>query len=357
MLSYKKNIPLVIGQAVVFALFFWYFLQYSFLRPRTDIWIDCVIASLLIATMVANFWLLFPLIFKKYPFYVYMVIALIEVLVINTLEYALTSQTVRYLYDNIIRQEGNALSVLLPIYCNTFLRDFALLVFVGLLADNISLSEKQIENDQELLRSKKQLLVRSQGKICVIDISPIYLCRQEKNYAILYSIDGQRYKKRISLKDLEDLLKRQQFIRISKSDLIHLSSIKKCEDNFLILKDNIIAGSKVVAIGKSFMENVVPIILKFQQHESESEPIPDSSLEERQRQEAVVKAEVPMLNPKATKIQMYVSSHRDCKLDDIVSATKIPKSTVTRHLKELQQQGVIKYNGSKKTGGYRVVKE
>lgn len=354
MLSYKRSLPLVIGQVVVFGLFFWYFLQYSFLRPHVDIWIDSVIALLLIATMTVNFWILFPLIFKRYSFYVYMVTALIEVLAINTLEYALTSQTVLYLFDNIIHQEGNAVSVLLPIYCNTFLRDFALLVFVGVMADNISLSEKQIENDQELLRSKKQLLVRNQGKICVIDITPIYLCRQEKNYAILYSIDGQRYKKRISLKDLEDLLKTQQFIRISKSDLIRLSSIKKCQDNLLILKDNVVTNAKTAVIGKSFMENVVPVILQFLQNESESEPVCDSSITEMV-QTVVSETKIQKLNPKPARVYQYVSFHRNCKLDEIVKETNIPKSTVARYLKELQRQNFIEYVGSKKTGGYRTV--
>ncbi|MBO6079542.1 MAG: helix-turn-helix domain-containing protein, partial [Bacteroidales bacterium] len=40
-----------------------------------------------------------------------------------------------------------------------------------------------------------------------------------------------------------------------------------------------------------------------------------------------------------------------------VSGTKIPKSTVARYLKELQQNGLIEYVGSKKTGGYRVVEK
>lgn len=355
--SFKKTIPLVIGQVMFFSFFFWYFLQYSFLRPHADVWIDCIIALLLIATMAVNFWVLFPLIIERNSFRFYMVTALIEVLFINTLEYALTSQAVLYLYGDIVYQEGKAVSILLPTYCNTFLRDFALLIFVGLVADNIQLSEKQIENDQELLRSKNQLLVRNQGKTCVIDIAPIYLCRQGKNYATLYSVDGQIYKKRISMKDLENLLKAQQFIRISKSDIIRLSSIKKCEDNLLILKDAVVTNTKAIAISKSFMENVIPTILQFLQNELESVSVPDSSLEEAQQQTAITEPEIPMLSPKAAIIQQYVSSHRDCKLDEIVSGTKIPKSTVTRYLKELQQDGLIEYVGSKKTGGYRVVEK
>ena len=338
-----------------FALFFWYFLQYNFLRPYTGTWVECLIASILIVIMTTNFWIVYPYIIKKHTYFVYLFVSLFESLVINVIEYLVTYQSSLAIYGDIIQQVEHSTMFLLPMYFNTFLRDFALLVFVGLVADNIQLSERQIENDQELLRSKNQLMVRDEGKTCVIDMAPIYLCRQEKNYAILYSINGRRYKKRISLKNLEDLLKAQQFIRISKSDIIRLSSIKKCENNLLILKDTVVTNTKAIAISKSFVENVVPTILQFLQNELESEPVRDSPLEEEQQQAAVAEPDSPMLNPKATKIKRYVSSHRDCKLDDIVSATKIPKSTVTRYLKELQQDGLIEYVGSKKTGGYRVV--
>lgn len=283
-----------------------------------------------------------------------MVIALIEVLVINLLEYALTSHTVLYLYNGIIQRGKTVISILLPTYCNTLLRDFALMIFVGLVADNIKLSEKQIENDQELLRSKNQLVVKSQGKTTVIDIDPIYLCRQEKNYAILYSVDGQKFKKRISLKDLEDLLRTKQFIRISKSDIIKLPFIKRCEDNILILKDKVISNTKAVSIGKSFMETAIPVILQFLKNDLESNSIQECAMPET-AQTLIPTTIIQNLNPKATKIQQYVSSHNECKLDDVVSGTSIPKSTVSRYLKELQQNGLIEYVGSKKTGGYRVV--
>lgn len=354
--SFKKTIPLVTGQVMFFSLFFWYFTQYSILRPCANKATDCFLALILITVMTVNFWILCPWMFKKHTFYTYILLSLFESLIINTIEYMMSYRYAVSIYGDTILVLGKT-KVLLPMFLNTFLRDFALLIFVGLVADNIQLSEKQIENDQELLRSKNQLLVRNQGKTCVIDLAPIYLCRQGKNYATLYSVDGQIYKKRISMKDLENLLKAQQFIRISKSDIIRLSSIKKCEDNLLILKDAVVTNTKAIAISKSFMENVIPTILQFLQNELESVSVPDSSLEEAQQQTAITEPEIPMLSPKAAIIQQYVSSHRDCKLDEIVSGTKIPKSTVARYLKELQQDGLIEYVGSKKTGGYRVVKK
>ena len=354
MQSTRKTIHLIIGQVMFFVLFFWYFLQYSFLRPSVDKNIDCIIALFLIAVMAINFWLLHPFINKKYSFYIYLLISLVESLIINIVEYVMTLHVILSLYSDVIHQYGKTTAVLLPIYCNTFFRDYALLVFVGLVADNIRLVIKGVESDQELLRSKNQLVAKYQGKICVIDLAPIYLCRQERNYAMLYSIDGQIYKKRISLKDLDDLLRGKGFVRISKSDIIRLSSIKKCENNIIFLINEIVTKTKTIIIGKSFIESAVPIILQFLQTKSEVELTTKKS-EENRGQTFFLKQQNEPNRTKAVKIQQYISAHQNCKLDEIVVNTKIPKSTTTRYLKEMQQQGFIKYVGSKKTGGYRVI--
>jgi uncharacterized membrane protein len=105
------------------------------------------------------------------------------------------------------------------------------------------------------------------------------------------------------------------------------------------------------------MDSTIPNILNFLHNESKS--ISDSEASAERKDETVVSESIDILinNHKALEIRKYISIHHNCKLDDIVSSTKIPKSTVTRYLKELQAQNLIKYVGSKKTGGYRVVEK
>lgn len=355
MQSFRKPFHLLVGQILCFLFFIWYYLQYSFLRPCVDKGIDCVMALLLVVTMAINFWIIYPLVYKRYSFLTYLVIVLAESLIINLLEYTLTSKTVLELYSSIIQQEETIVTTLLPIYGNTFLRDVALMIVVGLVADNIRLTEKQVENDQELLRSSNQLVAKNQGRTCVIEVSKIYLCRQERNYATLYAVDGQLYRKRTSLKDLEYLLKERQFIRISKSDIIGLSAIKRCEGNLVLFKEEIVTKTKAVAISRSYLESTVPIILRYLDHVIQTEPISDVTSKKAEQVDIPEKKTNRVNQQKAYKIQQYISSHQGCKIDEIVSGTKVPKSTVTRYLRELQIQNLIEYVGSKKTGGYRIV--
>ena len=346
--SFRK-IPVIVGQVAFFAAFFGYFMQFCYLRPYVSKSVDAIMASLLVAAMTVNFWVLYPLVYNKRSFLSYVLVSLLESLILNSIEYALSYRAILSLFDNSIQQLGGATMILLPMFFNTLFRDLSLLVLVGLIADNIALLDK--EEDKELLRAKEQLIAKKQEAICVIDFATIYLCRQKKNYATLYSIDGQRYKKRISLRYLEDLLQGYGFVRISKGDLIRLSFIKKCKDNMLILRDEVVTNTKAITIGKKYVETVVPSILQFLQNNPDPDP---ATSDPKEKQGKACKPESDKLHPKIVKIQHYISSHRDCKLDEIIANTKIPKSTMTRYLKEMQQQGLIEYVGSKKTGGYRV---
>ena len=349
MRSYRKIIRIVIVQAMLLVFFFRYFLHYSFLRPRVDISFECIIAAVIAIAMLVDFWIVFPFVHERLPTYMFMVTCLLEASFICAVEYAMTHRFVTGVFNDSIRDFG-ARAVLLPIYSNIFFRDLALLLFVRLAADNIKLSETKAEDEKMLLRTNNQLIVRKQGLTHIVNMADIYYCQQAKNYTTLYSIDGQRHRKRISLKDLEVMLHDNQFVRISRSDIVRLSAIQKCKNNVLILKKEIVTDKKTLAITDSFQDTSIPEILKFLQG---AHATGNNSPEQSARKGKT--GSTAHNSTKATMIQRFIAAHRDCKLDEIVSGTRIPKSTVTRYLKELQSDGLIEYAGSKKTGGYRVV--
>ena len=50
----------------------------------------------------------------------------------------------------------------------------------------------------------------------------------------------------------------------------------------------------------------------------------------------------------------YINGHPGCKGSDITQFCRLSLSSVNRTLKQLRDEGLIEYVGSKKTGGYRV---
>ncbi|MBR4637407.1 MAG: MarR family transcriptional regulator, partial [Bacteroidales bacterium] len=53
-------------------------------------------------------------------------------------------------------------------------------------------------------------------------------------------------------------------------------------------------------------------------------------------------------------VYSYIRRHPDCKASEISSGISIPTGSLNRILKQLKDEGLIEYTGSKKTGGYRV---
>jgi predicted transcriptional regulator len=51
----------------------------------------------------------------------------------------------------------------------------------------------------------------------------------------------------------------------------------------------------------------------------------------------------------------FIAEHPGCAASDIKKNRSVSQSTVNRILKQLKAEGFITYEGSKKTGGYRIV--
>lgn len=61
------------------------------------------------------------------------------------------------------------------------------------------------------------------------------------------------------------------------------------------------------------------------------------------------------LNQRAEDIYHYILSNPNSKIKDIANAFDISYRSVTRYLTFLKENGLIKYSGAKRNGGYKVV--
>lgn len=57
----------------------------------------------------------------------------------------------------------------------------------------------------------------------------------------------------------------------------------------------------------------------------------------------------------AQQVLSFISEHPGCKSTDLTGQFHVSLSTVNRILRQLKAEGLITYEGSKKTGGYRAV--
>ena len=233
---------------------------------------------------------------------------------------------------------------------NLLFRDSGLISVVMILAYNTDLRIRLFEEDRKLFKLKKQLMVQSpkDKQTHLLDADRICYVQQNQNYNNFYTFDGAHFNRRSTLMDIQELLGEENYLKISKSVIVSKSHIKDImEDKIVLLTDKNIENYQLT-IGKSYLSEVSPVIKsllnKTKQDLQESEPSQPEPI-------------IPELHPKAIAIFQCISTCPGCKINDIVESTKIPKSTVTRYLKELLLDGLVEYVGNKRVGGYRVKKE
>ena len=379
MQSIKKTGHIIVGQILFFILFILYYLRNSFLRPMNSTDVELILALIIVVGMAVNYWLLYPLIYLKHSFWMYAIATILEAAMAVLLEYHLTFDSILQLIpkEAILPDKS---SIRFTLLLNYFFRDICLMAFAGLMADNLGQKFKLLETDNLMLRRKNQIFAQRNGKEdFIIDASSICYVQQRQNYTRIFTIDGQDYERRGSLNYFEEAPKGLNGVKISRNTIVFMPYVQALNDKevTVITMQNPITSINL-PLGKSIAPSAILEIERYLHQKAKNkvtetdknleniidqnsslaivkEKAPENKVAEQYEPQKTVKRESE--NNKSSMIRKYISLHRDCNIKDIVSATQIPKSTVTRYLKELQAQNLIEYVGSKKTGGYRVVEK
>ena len=336
----------LLGHLFLSILFFWYYADNSFLRPAVEPGTEYFLALLIIVAAEVNFWILYPAFHNNNRTFIYFLLTTVEAVALSVVEYLLTIE----IQLSMIHLESTGLEsiqIKKTLITNLLLRNGGLMGIVMILAYNTDLRIRMFDKDRKLFRLKRQLLVRSiaDRSSHLLDADRICYVQQHQNYNYFYTPDGKRFERRATLKDIQTLLGEEDYMQISKSVIVCKSYLKSCdEDEIVLLTDENVENYRLT-IGKSYRSEVLPVVSavldKVKKDMPESgDPQPQPS--------------IPNLCPKALAIFQYISTSPGCKITDIVERTNLPKSTVTRYLKKLQQEGHIKYEGNKRVGGYQV---
>lgn len=335
------------GHLVLCLLFFWYYVHNSFLRPAVEPETDCSLALLIIVAAEVNFWVLYPLCQNNKRSFLYFVLTAAETIFLSAVEFFLSIDDVLSKIP-IELASSESFELKSTLFTNLLLRNCGLMSVVTVLAYNNDLKIRIFDKDRRLFRLKRQLLVQSisDKSPYLLDADRICYVQQIQNYNHFITPDGNKYERRSTLADLLQLLGEEDFLQVSKSVIVNKSYLKSCtEDKITLSTDGNIEDYRL-KIGKPFRSEVLPIAKAVLGKPKQKIPIP----EDPQPEPLTAK-----LNPKALAIFQYISTNAGCKITDIQGNTHLPKSTVTRYLKKLQEEGLVMYEGNKRTGGYRAL--
>ena len=343
-LQFKKTL---FGHMVLSLLFFWYYVHNSFLRPAVEPGTEYFLALLIIVAAEFNFWILFPAFQNNNRTFLYFSLSVVEVIALSLVEYLLTIDSKQSKIP-IELPNTEFFLIKLNLFTNLFLRNCGLMSIVMILAYNTDLRIRMFDKDRKLFRLKRQLLVQTvpNKSPYLLDEDQICYIQQRQNYNCFFTNDGERFERRSSLTDIQNLLGGEKYIQISKNVIISKSYLKSCNENEIVLSTDENVEDYRLTIGKGYCSEVIPVVKTLLDRAKQVLPKSESTQPQPY---------LPELSPKALAIFQYISTCQGCKISDIKENTRLPKSTVTRYLKNLQQEGLIKYEGNKRVGGYHAI--
>ena len=199
-------------------------------------------------------------------------------------------------------------------------------------------------------KSLEKLLMASERKIIVKDLSgtdvllsykQIRYCEQEENSTKIYGMDDAVCFQYGSLKNFQTLFDDDFFVQIDRKTLIAKNQIRSFTDKQLWITSE----DHPFEISPIFQTQMDKLLI--------SPPIEKENKKEKIIRPPMVKK--PVDNKKRQDVFHIISENPIISAVKLAEQTQLSQSTVNRILKQLRDEGLIEYSGSKKTGGYRVM--
>ena len=352
-----RTIIIVLLNVLFCAGLLWFFSRNAFIRPYAGSAIkEMLIGGILLATLYANYFLLYPKLYMKHPV-VYWVVEVAMAVVAAGLEFAIA-------YKGIMRCMG---PVIAEIGFFEFFSGHILIVFCRNLAFNFfPFMFRERQDLQKALDREVQIVYQDARLLDVSDkdhnarLIPrdnIYYCQQDGNYTRIYVTQDDIYYSRYgSMKYLEQLFGTEEFVRVSNTLLLPYRHIHSFNGNEVVMKRMPWKKEPLsFTIDPKYSDRISDRISlrilteKIEQTEKVQQTEKKSEQTRKRRKPAKPSKE------KTDTVLKYIKEHAGSQTKEIADNTQYSSSTVQRCLAELRKQGLIQYKGSKKTGGYHIV--
>lgn len=352
----KKNAITILLNVLFCGVMLWLFACNSYLRPFSGSYFKEILAcSLLLGSLYANYFLLYPKIHHDRPFFYWLVVVVMAV-IMGFIDLAIAYNGIVSCNAQVIQYIGH-FSFFSKILFFIIGRNLAMNFFPFLLRERKHFQQSLEKEVKVVYQTVRMFDVTDiKNKLYLVNIDDIFYCYQQRNSTDVHLVQDVCYYRLGSMKHLEQLLGNKDFIRITTNVLVPFRYIQECKDNMVIMKK--MSWEKEPTIfhlepktQKEISKKVTEGIQRYNGEVVAGERIP--------KRPARRKAKRKPVTPSDEKVKMvlsFIESHPNCNTGGIIAGTAIPLSTVERCIAVLKKQGHIEHTGSKRNGGYDVVK-
>lgn len=346
-----RTIIIVLLNVLFCAGLLWFFSRNAFIRPYAGSAIkEMLIGGILLASIYANYFLLYPKLYLKHPVVYWVVVAAMAVVTAG-LEFAIA-------YKGIMRCMG---PVIVEIGLFKYFSDHLLIVFSRNLAFNFfpfmfrerQELQKALDKEVQIVYQDARLLdvADNDHNMRLISKDDIFYCQQDGNYTRIYVTQDDLYYSRYgSMKYLEQLFGTEEFVRVSNTLLIPYRYIHSCNGTEVFMKRLPWQKEPLsFAIEPKYLDQAPGQIALYLLNSKGQETMKPPKQNRKRRKPVKPSQE------KTDTVLQYIKEHAGSQTKEIAENTQFSPTTVERCLAELRKQEFVTYKGSKKSGGYCVV--
>lgn len=103
--------------------------------------------------------------------------------------------------------------------------------------------KKIVNNDVKSVDKKKHIFIKSDGVIVKVLLTEVLYIESANNYIIIHTIHKD-YITLLSLKQIEEILPEEEFIRVHRSCIVNVEKVEKIEGNLLYIQESKIEVSR-----------------------------------------------------------------------------------------------------------------
>ena len=358
----QKLIKIFFHLCFVISVFF-LFRYNSVLRPlaENDYYKEYLSALFMVTMLYINYLLFIPHFYLKRKTVIYLLLSLTSIVIVSFLEIILLTPNIKDCLPHELSKDEIRKFILVD-YFSVCGRNMLFLLFFFML--KIIENEKQIREKEQitLAQSKGYISVPTKDSLKYISLLDIFYIIHEKNYCYIYTLDGNKYSKYISLTKILYYLPYTQFIRVNRNIIVNKNNIIFCEKGNITIYNNKSGEERTFSLSEKYVPNIrekiasaVGLNLSVDGLNSKNdglngrsgglnEGINKTNLEEfmdkiAHNEDLLILCQIIAKDPSVT-------------MKSLSDQLGVSLKTVERRIKILKDKGVLQHSGAKKNGEY-----
>ena len=357
----EKKLLKVIPHLAFCGLVIWCFVNNSFLRPIAcgALYKEYIVATLVLGMAYLNYLVLIPRLLFQNKQSLYWKISILNLFMVVIVEILLVSSNINPLLRSFCSSQKEFIEFITKEVFLISLRDAAFVALFYIIA--------HIEKEQYTNLSIAQLILKKFKSIPVSDnrrtplllhINQVVYFNKIGNYLQIHTLQGDNYYLYGSLKKLA-YMDNLNLIRISRNITVagqHIISFNK--ESVTLASSNNDSTTITLSISPSHYDKIEPQLQRFAIKNQETrkqtgrEHYKKTNEKRNTARKSLDKKDLTSEKDIEKAIHQYIADTPLSNAPHIAENLHIPLRTVQRILEIFKQKGIVRHEGSKKTGGY-----